>query len=147
MSPSCDVVHICLLHCPPTSLWLYKVAWQARSPYSLPDILIVNCCIQREADLSYWCADGDHMNAAESCKSGNSGSPIIKVGSSRSTDSGTHAAPNLWLPFRIEITVDSSTSSVSVTEVCMLSDYPLYPWFARGKRFLPVIEFFPQSRW
>lgn len=89
------------------------MALQTRSPCSLPDILIVNCCIQREADLYYWFADGDYAPTLDS------GKPRIPINGSKAASSGIQAVRSNWLPFRVEITVDPVDYSVTVIEVCL----------------------------
>nr|XP_024386798.1 PAN2-PAN3 deadenylation complex catalytic subunit Pan2-like isoform X3 [Physcomitrium patens] len=88
----------------------YVSLQQTRFPCSLPEILIVNCCIQREADLYYWFADGDYPPTSDSGKTG------ISNNGSNSTSSGGQVVRSNWLPFRVEIAVDPAASSVTVTE-------------------------------
>lgn len=91
------------------------MASQTRFPCSLPEILIVNCCIQREADLYYWFADGDYTPTIESGRAG------IPINGSKSTSSGIQAVRSNWLPFRVEIALDPVDHSVTVIEVCPTS--------------------------
>lgn len=102
---------------------LDRVGVQTRFPCSVPDILIVNCCIQREADLYYWFADGDCTTTLDSSKFATSSTTI---NSSRPISSGTQTVHSNWLPFRIEIAVDPVTFSVNVTEVFFCDAYFLY---------------------
>lgn len=84
---------------------------QTRHLCSLPDVLIINCCIQRETDLYYWYADGDYTPTLDS------GKPRLSTNGSKPASSGTQAVRNNWLPFRVEITVDPVNCSVTVIEV------------------------------
>ncbi|KAG0613820.1 hypothetical protein M758_6G131500 [Ceratodon purpureus] len=88
----------------------YVSLQQTRFPCSLPEILIVNCCIQREADLYYWFPDGDYTPTVESGKAGN------PINGSKPTTSGIQAARSNWLPFRVEIALDPVDHSVTVIE-------------------------------
>ncbi|KAH9536486.1 hypothetical protein CY35_16G002500 [Sphagnum magellanicum] len=89
----------------------YVPLQQVRLPCSLPSILIIDCCIRRESDLYFWNADGDHNDAVS-----NSTSARIKGVQSGLMSPANQTGSNWWLPFRIEITIDSLTSRVTVSE-------------------------------
>jgi hypothetical protein len=94
---------------------LFTLNWgifQVRLPCSLPSILIIDCCIRRESDLYFWNADGDHNDAVS-----NSTSARTKGVQSGLMSPANQTGSNWWLPFRIEITIDSLTSRVTVSEV------------------------------
>lgn len=116
----------CSPHYVLVSCSLDKVGLQTRFPCSVPDILIVNCCIQREADLYYWFADGDYTTTSDSSKFATSSTT---TNSSRPISSGSQAVRSNWLPFHIEIAVDPVTFSVTVTEVYLLVMLVSYIYF------------------
>lgn len=117
----------CSPHYVLVSCSLDKVGLQTRFPCSVPDILIVNCCIQREADLYYWFADGDYITTLDSSKFPTSSTT---TNSSRPISSGSQTVRSNWLPFHIEIAVDPVTFSVTVTEVYLLVMLILYIFYS-----------------
>ena len=95
------------------NILILSVALQTCFPCSLTQTLIVNCCIQREADLYYWFPDGDYTPTVESGKARN------PINSSKPTTSEIQTERSKWLLFRVEIALDPVNHSVTVIEACL----------------------------
>eukprot|EP00850_Spirogloea_muscicola_P011319 SM000070S21285 [mRNA] locus=s70:22412:31223:- [translate_table: standard] len=76
----------------------YQHVHQVKVPQVLPKILIVNCCVHSEAELSYWQTKEDIRHT-----------PLRQRTSKH------------WLPFHIEIVIDVDRKAVSVSEIAATS--------------------------
>ncbi|GBG65163.1 hypothetical protein CBR_g49959 [Chara braunii] len=108
----------------------YQHVQQMRIPSSLPDVLIINCCIRGEAELQFWQMDAQKPAAVpKEDKGAKKGVSPVKGKDDGSGGGGAAAGASgrggwpaasppdhHWLPFTVTINLNPDSSQITVTE-------------------------------